>query len=54
MTRDRGRLAPFALAPCALATVHPSALLRAPDEETRRREIERFIEDLRQVAMILQ
>jgi hypothetical protein len=29
-------------------------LLRAPDEETRRREIERFIEDLRQVAEILQ
>ena len=54
VTRDRGRLVPFALAPCALATVHPSALLRAPDEETRRREIERFIEDLRQVAMILQ
>jgi uracil-DNA glycosylase family protein len=54
VTRDRGRLVPFALAPCALATVHPSALLRAPDEETRRREIERFIEDLRQVAAILQ
>ena len=54
VTRDRGRLVPFALAPRALATVHPSALLRAPDEETRRREIERFIEDLRQVAEILQ
>jgi uracil-DNA glycosylase len=54
VTRDRGRPVPFALAPCALATVHPSALLRAPDEETRRREIERFIEDLRQVAAILQ
>ncbi len=53
VTRDRGRLVPYALAPCALATVHPSALLRAPDEETRRREIERFIEDLRQVAAIL-
>ncbi len=53
VTRDRGRLVPFALAPCALATVHPSALLRAPDEETRRREIERFIEDLRRVAAIL-
>ena len=53
VTRDRGRLIPFALAPCALATVHPSALLRAPDEETRRHEIERFIEDLRQVAAIL-
>ncbi len=54
VTRDRGRLVPFPLAPCALATVHPSALLRAPDEETRRHEIERFIEDLRQVAAILQ
>ena len=53
VTRDRGRLAPFALARYALATVHPSALLRAPDEETRRREILRFIEDLRQVAQIL-
>jgi hypothetical protein len=34
--------------------VRPSALLRAPDEETRRREIERFVEDLRQIAKILQ
>jgi uracil-DNA glycosylase family protein len=54
VTRDRGRLVPFARAPCALATVHPSALLRAPDEETRRREIERFIADLRQAAKLLQ
>ena len=54
VTRDRGRLVPFGLAPCALATVRPSALLRAPDEETRRREIERFIEDLHQVAEMLQ
>jgi len=53
VTRDRGRLVPFALAPRALATVHPSALLRAPDEETRRQEILRFIEDLREVARIL-
>ena len=53
VTRDRGRLVPFALAPCALATVHPSALLRAPDEATRRQEIDRFIEDLRRVAAIL-
>jgi hypothetical protein len=34
--------------------VRPSALLRALDEETRRREIERFIEDLHQVAEMLQ
>ena len=53
VTRERGRLVPFALAPYALATVHPSSLLRAADEEARRREILRFIEDLRQVAEIL-
>jgi DNA polymerase len=53
VTRDRGRLVPFALAPCALATVHPSALLRAPDEGMRRLEIARLIEDLRQVAALL-
>jgi uracil-DNA glycosylase len=50
VTRERGRLVPFALAPYALATVHPSALLRAPDRQTRDREIQRFIEDLRQAA----
>jgi DNA polymerase len=53
VTRDRGRLVPFALAAYALATVHPSALLRAPDEETRRHEIERFIEDLRRIGEVL-
>jgi uracil-DNA glycosylase len=53
VTRERGRVIRSSLAPCALATVHPSALLRAPDEETRQREIERFIADLRQVAALL-
>jgi uracil-DNA glycosylase len=53
VTRDRGRLVPSKLAPYALATVHPSALLRAPDEETRRREIRRFLDDLREVARLL-
>jgi len=53
VTRDRGRFVPFGLASHALATVHPSALLRAPDEETRRHEILRFVEDLRQVAALL-
>jgi DNA polymerase len=53
VTRDRGRLVPSALAPHAFATVHPSALLRAPDEETRKREIRRFVEELRKVAAIV-
>jgi uracil-DNA glycosylase len=53
VTRERGRFVPFALAPYALATAHPSALLRAPDEDARRREIERFVEDLRKAAAAL-
>jgi uracil-DNA glycosylase len=53
VSKDRGHLVSSGLAPYALATVHPSALLRAPDEETRHREIQRFIEDLRQVAEFL-
>ena len=50
VTRDRGRPIPSRWAPCAMATVHPSSLLRAPDEATRHREIERFIDDLRKAA----
>ena len=37
----------------AAATVHPSSLLRAPDDETRRRETAEFVEDLRTVARLL-
>jgi uracil-DNA glycosylase len=53
VTKERGRLVPSRFAPYALATVHPSSLLRAPDEETRHREIERFIEDLKKIAEVL-
>src|SRR5438552_9743455 len=35
VTRSRGTLVPSPLAPAVLATVHPSSILRAPDEETR-------------------
>jgi uracil-DNA glycosylase len=34
-------------APRVLATVHPSSLLRQPDEESRKREYESFVIDLR-------
>jgi uracil-DNA glycosylase len=54
VTRDRGRPMPSTRwAPCAVATVHPSALLRMPDEASRRRETERFIADLKTVADLL-
>jgi uracil-DNA glycosylase family protein len=53
VTRDRGRPVPSLWAPYALATVHPSSLLRVPDEETRRREIARFIDDLKKAAELV-
>jgi uracil-DNA glycosylase len=53
VTQHRGQLIPSPLAPHVIATVHPSSLLRAPDEETRRIEIARFIDDLRKVAVII-
>src|SRR3954471_24178958 len=36
-----------------LATVHPSSILRAPDDETRRLERQKFVEDLRVMAEYL-
>jgi DNA polymerase len=53
VTRERGRLVPSRFAPYALATVHPSSLLRAPDEETRHREMQLFVEDLKKIAEVL-
>jgi DNA polymerase len=53
VSRQRGELISSPLAPYAIATVHPSSLLRAPDEETRRLEKERFVEYLRKVAKLL-
>jgi DNA polymerase len=53
VTAHRGEFITSPLAPVVLATVHPSSLLRAPDEETRRRETIRFIDDLRKVRRAL-
>jgi len=53
VTAHRGELIPSTLAPIVLATVHPSSILRAPDDDTRRQEMERFTDDLRAVARAL-
>jgi DNA polymerase len=53
VTRDRGRPLESPLAPVALATVHPSSILRAPDRETRERELALFVSDLRIAAKAL-
>ena len=47
VTRERGKVLSSKLAPRVLATVHPSSLLRQPDEESRQREYKRFVADLR-------
>lgn len=53
VSAERGRLIPSPLAPYVLATVHPSSILRAPDDATRHAETERFVEDLKKVAKML-
>src|SRR5438045_3229986 len=47
VTRERGKVLSSNFAPRVLATVHPSSLLRQPDEESREREYDRFVVDLR-------
>ena len=53
VTAHRGEFVASTLAPLVLATVHPSSILRAPDDETRREEMRRFTDDLRAVARAL-
>jgi uracil-DNA glycosylase len=53
VTQSRGKFVPSPLAPHVMATVHPSSLLRAPDEETRKRETQRFINDLKQLRKVI-
>ena len=47
VTRDRGKVLDSQFAPKVVATVHPSSLLRQPDEESREREYRLFVKDLR-------
>jgi uracil-DNA glycosylase len=53
LTQHRGQPVPSPLAPLVTATVHPSAALRAPDDESRRREIAAFIADIKAIARLL-
>jgi uracil-DNA glycosylase len=50
VSRQRGEFVESELAPRTTATVHPSSILRAPDEEARRIAYEDFVEDLKVVA----
>ena len=50
VTRNRGELLESDLAAVVTATIHPSAILRAPDERARAAERQAFAADLRVVA----
>jgi DNA polymerase len=50
---SRGRPLDSELAPLVAATIHPSAILRAPDDDARGREREGLVADLRAVAKAL-
>jgi uracil-DNA glycosylase len=53
VTQHRGELLDSDLAPLVSATIHPSAILRAPDERARAAERDAFARDLRVVAEAL-
>src|SRR5438093_736313 len=53
LMQHRGEILPSALADRVLATIHPSAVLRAPDSEGRRAAYAMLVADLRTVAKAL-
>ena len=54
VTQMRGEILKHELAQAIMATAHPSSILRAPDEESRHREMDLFVRDLRKIAPLLQ
>jgi DNA polymerase len=53
VSQRRGELVHSPLGPHAVATVHPSSILRAPDDETRRADYARFVEDIKKIAKVI-
>lgn len=54
VTQQRGEvITGSAYAPTIIATVHPSSILRAPDDESRHEEMRKFIDDLKVVARFI-
>lgn len=53
VTRQRGELLDSPLAGKVMATYHPSAVLRAPDDDARARTFDELVTDLARVAKLL-
>jgi len=50
VSKQRGEFVDSPLAPLVTATVHPSSILRAQDDDARREDMKRFVIDLKKVA----
>jgi uracil-DNA glycosylase len=50
VTQHRGEWIESSIAASVMATVHPSSILRAPDDESRHEEMRKFVDDLKKVA----
>jgi uracil-DNA glycosylase family protein len=50
VTQHRGEFIESPLAPHLMATVHPSSILRAPDEAAKQQEMSRFVADLKKIS----
>lgn len=53
VTQQRGQFIERPGLPSTMATVHPSSILRAPDEESRVLEMRAFVQDLKRLAQRL-
>jgi uracil-DNA glycosylase len=53
VTRRRGELQKSAFGPMITATVHPSSILRAPDDEARHLQMREFVADLKKISRAL-
>ena len=53
LMKERGQVVSSPIAPRLVATIHPSAVLRAPDSEGRRAAYEMLVADLKVVAKAL-
>jgi uracil-DNA glycosylase len=54
VSQQRGQWVPSPLAPLVTATLHPSSILRAPDDEARKQAYKGFVADLARVADALE
>src|SRR6266568_7697854 len=51
--RRHGELVESPLAPHVIATVHPSSILRAIDDQSRHEQMQSFVDDLRKIAPLI-